>query len=397
MTKVEITRQVSIPDEIKIARFKKTPELGPKILFFSGGTALREISKEIIKYSHNTIHIITAFDSGGSSRKIRDAFDMIAVGDLRNRMMALADQSIKGNPEIYKLFAHRLPLDKAKEELLAILLNIINGSHPMISIISNPMRKIITNHLQFFVDIMPNNFDLKGASIGNLIIVGGYFSQDKDIDSVIFMFSKLVESRGVVRPVTSESMHIGVELSDGVKLVGQDLITGKEQKPLNKKIKNIFLTRNHESNESADIETEEKIVTLINSADLICYPMGSFYSSLLVNLLPKGVGSAIAKANCPKVYLMNSYEDPERFGLNPDESVKVLLEYLKKDCSDNVSTSNLLNFVVTDLANSPIRSTIDVNKIEDLGVKFISTPLMPAKDEKIYSPTMICDFLASLS
>lgn len=36
---------------------------------------------------------------------IRDSFRMISVGDLRNRLMTLADQSIKGNPDIYNLFS----------------------------------------------------------------------------------------------------------------------------------------------------------------------------------------------------------------------------------------------------------------------------------------------------
>ncbi len=42
---------------------------------------------------------------------------MLAVGDLRNRLMALADRSLHGNPQIYQLFAHRLPKDAEQAEL----------------------------------------------------------------------------------------------------------------------------------------------------------------------------------------------------------------------------------------------------------------------------------------
>ncbi|MFW5836578.1 MAG: 2-phospho-L-lactate transferase CofD family protein, partial [Desulfovibrionaceae bacterium] len=104
-----LTREATIPDPMRLARYERIPELGPRILFFSGGTALRELSREIIRYTHNTIHLITPFDSGGSSAKLREAFHMPAVGDIRNRLMALADTSLTGNPAIFNFFAHRFP------------------------------------------------------------------------------------------------------------------------------------------------------------------------------------------------------------------------------------------------------------------------------------------------
>ena len=87
-----------LPNRIEEAR--RAPEKGPAILFFSGGTASRQLSRELIHYSHNSIHVITTFDSGGSSAELRRAFGMPAVGDLRNRLLALADRSPSGNAEV---------------------------------------------------------------------------------------------------------------------------------------------------------------------------------------------------------------------------------------------------------------------------------------------------------
>src|SRR6056297_2095826 len=115
--RIKIIKEVLVPDPIKSERCLRVPELGPRILFFSGGTALRELSQEIIHYTHNTTHIITPFDSGGSSAVIRKAFGMPAVGDLRNRLMALADKSVHGNPAIFDLFTHRLPADQVQNWL----------------------------------------------------------------------------------------------------------------------------------------------------------------------------------------------------------------------------------------------------------------------------------------
>ena len=46
-----------------------------------------------------------------------------------------------------------------------------------------------------------------GASIGNLILAGGLLNNEGDIASVIFLFSQLVEVRGVVRPVSDADLH----------------------------------------------------------------------------------------------------------------------------------------------------------------------------------------------
>ena len=79
------------------------PDGGSRILFFSGGTALAPVAAELSRHTRNAVHVITTFDSGGSSAELRRAFDMPAVGDIRARIMALADRSLEGNPEIVEL------------------------------------------------------------------------------------------------------------------------------------------------------------------------------------------------------------------------------------------------------------------------------------------------------
>ena len=124
---IELTKTVTVPDPIKLARYEKAPDVGPKILFFSGGSALKKASQELTRYSHNSIHLITTFDSGGSSAKLRKAFNMPAIGDIRNRLMALADKTLQGNPEVYTLFSHRFPKEEKKEVLQAELQHMIRG------------------------------------------------------------------------------------------------------------------------------------------------------------------------------------------------------------------------------------------------------------------------------
>ena len=105
---IRLTRTIRLPDQRKLARLARAPELGPNILFFSGGSALNPLCRVLVRYTHNSTHLITPFDSGGSSAALRKAFNMPAVGDLRNRMMALADRTVQGNPEVSRLFRHPL-------------------------------------------------------------------------------------------------------------------------------------------------------------------------------------------------------------------------------------------------------------------------------------------------
>ncbi|MCF8098408.1 MAG: 2-phospho-L-lactate transferase CofD family protein, partial [Desulfarculaceae bacterium] len=196
-----ITRPLRVPDPVRLARYARVPELGPNVLFFSGGSGPGPMCRELINYTHNSVHLITPFDSGGSSAVLRRAFAMPAVGDLRNRMMALSDMSVRGNAEVRRLFAYRLPLDADAGELVERLDAMTAGGDPLVAAIPDPLRKIIRNHLNYFLMAMPSDFNLAGASIGNLVLVGGYLNNGRHLDPVIFLFSKLAEVRGVVRPV----------------------------------------------------------------------------------------------------------------------------------------------------------------------------------------------------
>ena len=215
MTKIRVARTVEIPDALRISRYRKIPELGPRILFFSGGSALNGLCKTLKGYTHNSIHLVTPFDSGGSSAELRRAFDMPSMGDLRSRLMALADESVLGHPEVYELFTYRLPKNLNNDDLRARLEAMALGKSERVANVPNPMRRLIRNQLGYFLDAMPQSFDLRGASIGNLILVGGYLNNHHHLDPIIYLFSKLVEVRGVVRPISDEYMHLAAELEDG--------------------------------------------------------------------------------------------------------------------------------------------------------------------------------------
>ena len=63
---LRLSRAPIIPDLLRVARYQRAPELGPRLLFFSGGTALREVSQILTDYTHNSFHLITPFVAGGT-------------------------------------------------------------------------------------------------------------------------------------------------------------------------------------------------------------------------------------------------------------------------------------------------------------------------------------------
>lgn len=396
--RLSITRKVLLPDPVKLERFRHAPQLGPRVLFFSGGTALKSVAQDITRYTHNSIHLITPFDSGGSSAVLRDTFDMPAVGDVRNRLMALADQSIQGNPEIYDLFAHRLDKHGAPDALRTELAELAAGRHRLIRRIPDPMRKIIRNYFHMFADLMPDDFNLRGASLGNLVLTAGYLTSRRHLDPVIYLFSKLVEVRGIVRPMVSRNGHLAVRLEDGSVIVGQHRFTGKECGAVTSPIESLWLTASLDANDPQPMQVPIRAKTkeLIRGADLICYPMGSFYSSLLAALAPVGVGETIARTGAPKVFIPNTGNDPELYGHTLAMQVQRLLNCLRKDSPESLRPADVLSFILVDSRKGDYAGSLNAKALAAEGIRVIDLPLVSDSSAPDIDATLLNPVLLSL-
>jgi len=395
--RVKLDKEFFVPDKLKIARYKKAPELGPKILFFSGGSALRELSKILIHHTHNSIHIITPFDSGGSSAVLRQAFHMPAVGDIRNRLMSLADQSIKGNKEIFELFRYRLCPKAEQKDLQQELTDMSRGRHERVTSIPVPRSTFIRRHLSIFEQSMPIGFDLHGASIGNLILTAGYLEYNYQLDPVIFIYSKLAEVRGVVKPVVNKDFHLGARLENGDLVIGQHLLTGKESPSLNSKIEDIYLTESLQSQRPVETRIPAHVEQSIVDAELICFPMGSFYTSLIANLLPTGVGQAVAKAKSPKIFIPNTGHDPECFGQNLNDQIKTLINRLAHDLGPDNSLREVLDFVLLDADDIRYKEEIDPSLPKKYAFQIVTYPLITSKTNPYLDAERLSEVLLSLT
>jgi len=322
---------------------------------------------------------------------------MPSIGDLRSRLMALADEAVTGHPEIYRLFRYRLPKDGSRAELAAQFSDIVASKSPLISDIPNPMRRLIRSQLEHFCDAMPTDFDLRGASIGNLILAGGYMGNHQHLEPILFLFSRLVNVLGTVRAVVNTSLHLGAELDDGSQVIGQHLLTGKEGPLLTSPIKRLFLSSRSDKIVPTEAVLRKKTHKLITQADLICYPPGSFYTSLMANLLPRGVGAAIAGNDCPKVYIPNRGKDPEQIGMNAQAAVDALLECLRADKGGNTSSDKFLNFVLMDNRDKSPMDDLSEKFLKNRGIQAIKTRLVTKESAPYYDPDLLVSTLLSLT
>ncbi len=397
MTSVKVCRTLQLPDPLRLERYRKNPELGPRILFFSGGSAINPLCRSIKQYTHNSIHLITAFDSGGSSATLRSAFNMPAVGDIRSRLLALADESVLSHQHVIELLNKRLPVDAEQNTLRDSLLALTAAKTNNEDLPNNPMTTLVLQQLRYFLKIMPKDFDLRGACIGNLVLAGGYLNNDSSLEPIIFLFSKLAKVLGEVHPVIDKDLHVCAQLADGSQIIGQHYLTGKEVSPLRSPISRITLSGDPHRQTPVHTQISDFTRRFIDLADLIVYAPGSFYTSLIASLLPTGIGAAIAQNDCPKIWIPNLGQDPEQIGTTFSQRLKVLLTTLQQDLNQPVAKDRLLNFVLADNADTNDPGLESQACFSSAPFKLIKMPLISEASAPYYDSEMLARILLSMT
>ena len=136
--------------------------------------------------------------------------------------------------------------------------------------------------------------------------------------------------------------------------------------------------------------------TYLQSAGLICYPMGSFYTSVLANLLPAGVGRAVRAAACPKVFLPNSGQDREVCGLSVLGQTRMILDALRADCPD-AQPRELLQWVVVDRQHGVYEGGCDTTALTDLGLRVLDVDMVRPDMPECHDPDKVARLLCRLS
>lgn len=218
-------------------------ERGPRVVVIGGGTGLSTLLKGLKGFTNNITAIVTVGDDGGSSGRLRQELGVLPPGDLRNCITALADEE----KLVTELFRYRFQ----------------QGS------------------------------GLEGHSFGNLFLTAVCAITDGDMLEAARAASRVLNSCGQVLPSTLQGMELLAELEDGSVVKGESLISASHSriKMLN-------------CEPSAPVATPAALEA-IAQADFIVIGPGSLYTSIIPNLLVKGVPEAIINSRAHKVYVCN--------------------------------------------------------------------------------------------
>ncbi|MCC6205198.1 MAG: YvcK family protein, partial [Hyphomicrobiales bacterium] len=273
----------------------------PHIVLFSGGTACRNINIALSRMGVRLTRIVPAWDSGGSSRVLREAFGMLPVGDVRQALMTMAHGEGRAG-DIVKICNARLSDTLGNDDARSELDYYVTGAHPLIARMAPQMRDVILGYLRLFLKRVPGDFDFRNGSIGNFILTGAFFAHGCDIDTAILKFRELCSIEGNVWPASVQAdVQLAATLRDGRRLERQHLVTRMNEADSGIGVADIELT-------SGDgvIEPNARALEALHAADMIVFGPGSFYTSILPHLLVDRVSRTVrANDAAPKIFAGN--------------------------------------------------------------------------------------------
>lgn len=228
------------------------------------GHAPRAAAAEEVARPVSLTAIVTVTDDGKSSGRLREEFGILPPGDVRNCLVALADES---HP-MTQLFRYRFPGDGA----------------------------------------------IGGHSLGNLVLTALTQMHDDFLVAVEAARTLLgIEAR--VLPATLDHVDL-VANFDGEAVRGQVAIKSR------------FAPIRELSLVPRDAQALPEAVEAILAADLVTLGPGSLFTSVIPNLLINGIADALALTRAKKIYICNVMtEADETHGFTAADHVRQLLAY----------------------------------------------------------------------
>lgn len=271
-----------------------------RIVLFSGGSGCRAINIALCGKAELT-RVVPAWDSGGSSKIIREHTGLLAVGDLRQALMTMAHGEGRAG-DVVKICNARLSNNLGEKDARAEFLYYAEGRHPLLERMEAGLRGAILNYLKTFAAIVGGAFDFRNGSIGNFILAGACLAHNGDINTAVFVFRKLCSISGNVWTSSLDNdLTLKARLQDGRHIERQDAITKLSESDAKIGIADIQLSTASRASPAAN----PAVLEALETAELVAFGPGSFYTSILPHLQIEGIAQALAQLNCPRVLIGN--------------------------------------------------------------------------------------------
>lgn len=214
----------------------------------------------------NLTAIVTISDDGGSTGRLRDHFNVPAVGDIRNVMLALANNKNL----IYDLMEYRF--DGDSEE------------------------------------------DVEGHNLGNLMLTA-LLKKGDTLEESIKELSNYLNIKANVVPVSNEVVTLYATMED------DSIVKGEKNIPsMNNHIETVYYDH--------DVKANKKAVEAILNADLIIYGIGSLFTSILPIVIIKEINDALHSTKAKRIYMANCMtQNNETFDFDLKAHEKALFKH----------------------------------------------------------------------
>lgn len=208
-----------------------------RVVVLGGGTGTSSVLRSLKHFDVELTAIVSTADDGGSSGRLREEYDIIPVGDIRQCLLALSNI-----------------LDVEKRAM------------------------------EFRYD----EGNLKGHAVGN-IMLANFLRAAPNVMEAMRVAENFLQVKGHVIPVTNEPIVLGIRRkSDGKEIIGEHVIDEAE-----------IVGEWDAFFDPANPVVIHEAMAAIRDADAVILGPGSFYTSLLAVLVPE-ICDAIrqSKARC---------------------------------------------------------------------------------------------------
>lgn len=293
--------------------------MNEKIVLFGGGSGLSTLLRGMKLFPVDITAVVSVCDDGKSTGRLREEFNIPAVGDIRKVMASLSQTQ----PIFEDIFNYRFNTTS----------------------------------------------DLDGHTLGNLFLTAAA-EVTGSVSNAIESLSDILKLKGKILPLTEDLVVLIGKMEDGMEVYGEHNITAS-----NKKIMKVYYEKEPIIN--------KEVLKAIRNADLIVLSMGSLFTSIIPNLICKEVIREIDKSKAKILYVCNMMTQPgETDNFKASDHVNLINEYLGKRKIDIViaNSGNISEDLAQKYKTLEQKDKVELDFKKLKKVKVISDDLVTVED-----------------
>jgi len=252
-----------------------------KVVVIGGGTGVFTVLTGLKKYPFHLTAVVSIADDGGSTGKLRDEFGVLPPGDIRRALVALAGDDSAMMSEVFNFRFEK------KSSL---------GGHSLGNLLLTALEKIT------------GSFDEAVKEAGNILRI-----------------------HGDVIPVSLKSTKLCAQLENGEVVVGETNIDIPKH-DAHLKINKIFL--------DPEVQANKDAIRSIKEADIVILGPGDLYTSILPNMVVKGIKEALSTTKAKVIYITNVMT---KFGETQNFAASDFIVEMEKYLGENIIDEVVIN------------------------------------------------------